>query len=262
MRKRPYKTAVVLPDLHAPIHCERSLAAVLRYVRDIWVDELVLLGDFLDFNSISFHNSGKPRLVEGDFLGRDYAIGGLVLDEIIAAARNKNPNARIVLLEGNHEFRVTRLLDSMPQLAGVFEVPVGLELERRGVEWVPSWSEGKLHWLGKLACSHGQYTNKYHAAKMVDVHGCPIVYGHCHDVMDFPKVFRGKDETIAGVSLGCLIDTAKATYLRGNPNNWQHAFGVCSIFPDGKFDLKVTKIFDHRFVGPLNGNVYDGRRAA
>ena len=48
-------------------------------------------------------------------------------------------------------------------------------------------------------------------------------------------------------------------YMRGKPNRWQQAFGVFHFYEDGYFQPMTIPIFKHRFVGPTDGKVYDGR---
>lgn len=253
---RAYKMVLVLPDLHVPFHDARSLAAVLDYAADERWDECVLLGDFLDLNCISAHNTGKPRLVEGQSLGADYDTGRAVLDSILKAVRRKHDGCKVVLLEGNHEQRVDRLLDANPVLAGVVEVQRGLGLRERGVKWVKSWSRGELYRVGNAHFHHGLYTNIHHAKKTVEAFGVPIYYGHTHDIQGYSKVLRGRDLTIEGASLGCLCEYEQQ-YLRGGPSRWQQAVTVFRVFPDGYFQRETTAIFKHRFVGVTNGKVYN-----
>ncbi len=258
-RLRSYKAVLVLPDMHVPFHDRKTTAAVLEYAADEWWDECVLIGDFLDLNCISTHNTGKPRLVEGQSLGDDYAQGGAVLDAIVKAVRRKNVGCDITYLEGNHEQRVERLLDCNPVLAEVVEVPRGLELKRRGIKWVRSWSRGDVHRIGNAHFHHGLYTNLHHAKKTVEAFGVPIYYGHTHDIQGYSKVLRGRDHTIEGASLGCLCNYEQS-YKRGGPDRWQQSISVFQVFPDGYFQRCTTAIFKHRIIGPTNGKVYDGRK--
>jgi len=266
MTPPPYRTVLVIPDLHArPAsrrslegHDSRSLAAVLKYAAALHLDQCVILGDFLDYNSVSSHNTGKPQLVEGEDLDQDNELGRALLDDICRAVRRKRDSCDVIYLEGNHEFRCTRLLQAQPQLGRWVLPRNGLELKERGIKWVPSWSEGKLHNVGNAYFTHGQYTNLHHAKKHVEHYGVPIYYGHTHDVQTYSKVLHGRDMTIEGASLGCLLNYEQG-YMRGAPDKWQQAITVFQVFPDGYFQRLTAAIFKHRFVGPTNGRVYDGR---
>lgn len=248
---RPCRFVGVLPDIHVPLHDEKSLGAVCDYAADVWWDEVVILGDFLDMDFASKFAEGMVRQRAGKTFRKDADAGQHVLDQILAAFRKKNKNAAATLLEGNHEYRIQRVLDANPEYEGLIEVPELLRLSERGVKWVPFWSTGEMYRTGKLRYIHGRWTNKYHAQKHVDMMGCNVAYGHTHDVQQFSKELMGDDKTTSAWSLGCLC-LYKQPYLRGAPTRWQHAFGEAWVMPNGYFNLHVTRIFQHSFIGLRN----------
>lgn len=247
-RNQKIRKVIILPDMHVPFHDQQTLKAVEKFMASQTWDEYVNLGDLMDFDYLSKFNAGMLRLLEGRRIQEDYELAGEILDRHAKILRSKNPDCKMTLEEGNHDFRAVTLLDKMPQFVGLLEVPVGLRLKERGINWVQSWSKGELYKIGKMYFSHGNYINQYHAKKMVDSYGVNICYGHTHDVMSISKVNQGKDRTIEGCSLGCLC--LPQPYMRGRPDRWQQAFGVAYVQPDGHFTLYVVKIFNHKFVGP------------
>lgn len=255
--KNKVRNVLALPDLHAPYHDEKTVRAVLKYAADEWWDVVVLLGDVLDMDAVSFWEADKPRLSAHKRLKDDYDAGNEILDRIVGSVRRKNLACSIYYLEGNHEYRIQRQLDKYPIYEGLVEVPVQLRLKERGVRWVKSFSEGRVLRIGKAGFIHGDRCNKYHANSNVEAYGT-IFTGHTHDVMEIPKIFKGRDRTWCGKSLGCLCDY-ELQYMRGRPQKWQQAIGTFRVFPDGFFDEQTAKIFKHRFHGPTNGKLYDGR---
>ncbi len=83
----------------------------------------------------------------------------------------------MVLLEGNHEYRVTRYINAHPELEGLIEVDKVLNLTERRIDWVQSWSKGELFNLGNCSFHHGLFCNDHHAKKMVTRFGRNILYG-------------------------------------------------------------------------------------
>ncbi len=240
---------IVLSDMQIPYQDERTLSVVERYIADYKWDELIWIGDFMDFDYLSSFNEDSPRKVEGKRMANDYRYAGLIMDRQIAAASKKNSDCKFTLLEGNHEYRVEKAIDKAPMLEGWVEVPTGLKLAERGVHWVKSWSKGKEYKIGKAVFIHGQYTNKYHASKMVDAYGTNIFYGHTHDVMCMPKVTKGDHKTRVGQSLGCLCEYNQS-YMKGKPSNWQQAFGVFYFRPNGKFNHYIIQVDNSTFTSP------------
>lgn|SRR3990167_8627936 len=245
---------MILPDMQVPYQDDASLASVEKYMALHRFDELLYLGDFLDFDVISHFNKEKPRKTEGARIIKDYQIANKILDRHQKIIKKNNPNAKFTLLEGNHEERIERYINEHPELEGMLEVEIGLHLAERGFNWVRCWSEGDIYKIGKAYFTHGLYTNQYHAAKMVNAFGTNIFYGHTHDIQFFPKVLRGKNRTLEGGSLGCLCEY-DLSYVKGNPTNWQQAFSIMHVLPSGYFNLYITKIFNSSFVGP-DGKFY------
>jgi hypothetical protein len=255
----PYKTGVVLPDLHVPKHDAVTLAAVEKYITDERWDYLINLGDFMDWPFLHVRSKEKLREVEGERLMEHYDVGSEILDRHVKASRRKNDNCEFILLEGNHDYRIEVLIDANPTLEGLLEPERVLEFDKLGIKYVRSWSKNELFNIGNAHFHHGLYHNKYHAAKMAAVFDVPIFYGHLHDTQEYSEIKQGADKTIAAQSMGCLCKYEQA-YLRGRPTRWQQAFGVFWFFPDGYFQHSVVKIFKNRFVGPTNGELYDGKQ--
>jgi predicted phosphodiesterase len=245
---------LVIPDVHVPSEDKLSMRALERYMADHKWDEIIYLGDFMDLNVISSHNANNLRAVMGQSLAKDYAAGNAILDRHQALC----PGAKFVYLEGNHEFRTERYINARPEMEGLCEVPIRLNLEQRGILWVPSWSEGAVYSKGKANYSHGLYCCKNHARKHVEAFGGNLFYGHTHDVELCSKVFYGENTTVVAQSLGCMC-TYGQSYLKGRPTNWQQAFATFNFRPDGYFNYFVTMLFNNAFVSP-EGVFYDGKK--
>lgn len=250
------KAVVVLPDLQVPFHSVRSLKAVLKYVSNHKWDELIQIGDLMDFNAISTHDREDARGLEGLRLKEHYKITNKVLDDICKAARNKNKKTKITVIQGNHDYRIERYINENPVIEGMIEPEKRLHLEGRGIKFVKFWEKGHVHKIGNATFIHGLYTNDHHAKKTVNAFGTNVFYGHTHDVQTYSQVLRGKDKTIVGQSLGCLCEYEQH-YMKGKPTRWQKAFGIFYFFPDGHFTYYVPRIFNHRFACPSK-RIYKG----
>lgn len=254
---------IVLPDTQIPFEDHRTLAAVEQFMKDTQASDepftgWLQLGDLLDFDELSRYHTGEEGSVATE-LHDSYEAGNRFLDRHQAIMRAGCKNARFVLLEGNHDFRAyqSSLKDEFKKFRGYLNYKKMLKLDERKIKWVRSWKDGDDFVLGKAHFTHGLYTNQYHANKMALRWGEPIYYGHLHDVMEMPVVQRGHDRTIVGKSLGCLCNYDQS-YLKGHPTNWQQAFAIFYIFPDGYFTEHTIRIFKHRFYA--YGKAYDGAK--
>ncbi len=110
------RKAFILPDVHHPF-AGKAYDLALKVAEDIggW-DELVLLGDFCDFYSISSHakDPSVDRLLRDEIEECNKALD--VLEGIFDCSR--------VYLEGNHEARLNKFLAR--QAGELFGVPVAV----------------------------------------------------------------------------------------------------------------------------------------
>lgn len=243
------KSAIVIPDLQLPFADTRSLAAVEEYMADHKWDYYINLGDFLDYFCISRFNAEKPGILEGKTILEELKSGVRVFERHCSIIRKNNPNAKLIFLEGNHEYRATDFTHRFPHLRGIIEPVHVLPFKKWKAEYIPSWSLGKAYQIGKAYFTHGQYTNQHHAKKMVEAYEENIFYGHVHDCNSYNKTSKGTGRTKVGQAMGCLCEyPADADYTKGWPKNWQQAFGVFYFFPSGHFTYNLIRIFDHRFI--------------
>ncbi len=222
-----------------------TLRAVERYARDHSWDEVIQIGDFMDLDCLSSHNSGKPKLVEGRRLQLDYDHANRWLDRWQRATEG----AKWTILEGNHDYRATLYAQAFPAMEGKVEVPVNLDLKGRGIRWVSFWSRGEIYRVGNAHFGHGRHTNEFHAKKHLLEYGVCFFYGHTHACQEYSTTTWGNDKTICAKSIGCLCRYDQP-YMQGRPSKWQQAFSVLHTQPNGFFNDYVVKIFDSSFISP------------
>lgn len=246
----------VCTDVHRPYHDPLTERAVNAYLRDNgpwhgWIN----LGDLVDFCEISSYVVGKPGDVEGT-VEESFLSANAYLDEQEELVRGTNPNAKMVLIEGNHEHRVLDYLAKHPELKGSLEVPKNLRLSARHIKWIPYASTYEDYTKGNATFIHGYRATINHAKLTVAEYGSSVYYGHTHDVQECSLVQKGRDKVIVGKSLGCLC-LPEQRYMGKKPSKWQQAFAVFYFFPDGYYTEHTVRIFKNRFVAP-EGKVYDG----
>ena len=245
------ETWIVIPDIHTSVsreHDELSLGAVEQFMASKRFDGYLNLGDLLDFVIISSHNIGNLREVEGGRIFEEYKIADSILTRHEQIIRGNNPNARMVYLEGNHEYRIERYLNVRPELEGMLEVDKCLHLKEHRIDWVRSWSRGELFQLGNCFFHHGLYCNDHHAKKMVQRFTKNILYGHCHDLQIYTSYGVPADNVLIGASLGCLCKIPQR-YLRGGPTRWMQAITIFQFEPaTGHFTFNPIRINNHKLI--------------
>jgi predicted phosphodiesterase len=252
------QTWLVLPDLqwrlHGLGHDERSLKAVLKYASEHRWDGVLQLGDFADWDFISKWTAENARRIEGQRFLKEYEGMNKFLDRIQKAARNKNPDAKIVIIQGNHDYRVEVVMDKTPMYEGMLEMETNLKFKERKIEYWKYWEHRKSYKIGKARFIHGLYTNGNHAKTTATQHNHNIYYGHTHDRQLYSKTTEGK--TIHAESLGTL-SKFELSYMGSKPSNWSQAFAIFYFRPNGTFNHYVIDIINHEFTSP-EGKEYKG----
>ena len=243
------KMALILPDIHHPKHNKSCFDAIWKWLKDYGrkLDYLILLGDQMEFETVSFWLKNKKRILEGKRIIKEYRD----FDREILTKLESAVSARCtkVYFLGNHEARVESAIDEDPNLEGYIEVDKNLRLTEREWKIIPL---NKIYRLGKLSLLHGLYWNKYHAAKTVDECGTSVLYGHVHDLQEYTKVSL-VNEVHKGKSIGCLCDT-NPDWKSGKPNRWVNAFSVIYIYEGGYFNEYTINIVKGKFI--WNGKLY------
>ena len=250
-------TAVVIADHQIPYHDTDAIEALNKYIHAVKPDEIVINGDFMDFPMLStkFRRNHTTR----------YALQQH-LDEgkyVLKSHRKAAPNAKITLLEGNHELRLRSFVEEQadalePLLDTALSVESLLGLDEYGVDWIPGWDTGKAIWeRDGLMITHGSWHSKSSAAKSHLAYYGSTIFAHIHrptiaaetDFFGVPKIAR---------SVGCLCNIAgdnqppRAGTTPGS--DWVQGFAVVH-FGDTRYQVHSMDIIKGEIIG-LNGKTY------
>lgn len=222
-KKEGLKKVLLLADVHleADIPVSNAYKLMKQFAQYIKPDLVVIMGDFINFDTISKFNIDKPRIVENKRLAKDIALANEELDFWCNLADE------VVYIEGNHEFRLQHYLDKNPSLEGLLDLPLMLKFnERKNLTFVEINLEYQIY-NTKLYVVHGAYHNIYHTKKHLDTYNLPhLVYGHLHHKQVHTKTTRTTNYTCE--SLGCLCDL-NPMYLRNKPSKFQNGFGFAYV---------------------------------
>ena len=237
---RPFKIKaeriLALSDVHVPYHHYAGLQMALEYGVKKDVDHILLLGDFMDFYSISRWEKDPEQRDFGDEIHR----GKMVLQNI----RDGFPDAKITYMHGNHEDRYLRYMRvRAPDLLGLEVVSIEnlLSLDYFGIDVVET---GRYIEMGKLCAIHGHEFggsgSPVNAARGLFLKGLECcMCGHWHRTSQHTEPSM-KGRVVATYGLGCLCDL-HPEYAR--LNKWNLGFGFIELHgPD--FEVHNLRIQD------------------
>lgn len=220
---------LVIADVHAPYHEREPLLTALEYGYKNGIDGLLILGDMMDFFSLSFWEK-DPRK-------RDFPMELEICRGILKTISDGFPGVKKRYKIGNHEERYERYLQvKAPELLGVdyLEFSKLTHCEKYDFEVI---GDRKIVKIATLNLVHGHEFGRsvfspVNPARGLFMRGkAHCLGGHHHQPSHHPEPdMNGK--IIGCWSIGCLCDL-HPQYLP--INKWQHGFGIVERLGDDEF---------------------------
>ena len=252
---------VVVGDQQAPFHDKGLHELFCGWLKENAPDELVSLGDTVDFPTISRHKPDPENAAEvneciqsGYDLLRDY--------------RASAPTTRMRKLAGNHDERLRNFLLERHRTVSLYGVkqadtPEGKGEQALGPKFLMRLDELKIEYVDpegpydlaqinlspKLAVRHGWIARKGSGTSALDTleHlGYSVIVGHTHRqslVYKTTHDIDGAPTTLTAAEAGCMcrvnqmpIDGRRWPNYSPVPD-WQQGFSTVTIHPDGLFRI-------------------------
>jgi len=232
---------LLLADAHFPFVDPATWQIVQWACRDLRPTGLVIMGDWVDFGTITTHEKSEAaaKLTLLDELeSGDRALD--ILDECAGSAWFRK------FLRGNHEWRVDRFLASKecaPALRKLVpSVEKGLHLRERGFEYVADKPAtfGTDHLF-----IHGHFFSKHHASRHLEALWGSTVYGHTHMPQQFTHStpLGAPDRRVAvATGLPTMRDLMRDWHEEKRVHTWVNGFGVMEFSKDHAFAHNVYVI--------------------
>jgi predicted MPP superfamily phosphohydrolase len=215
------RKALIIPDTHRPFYSRKAYALMLEVASFIQPDEIVLLGDYADFYSVSAHGNKDPRLP------------AMLQDEVQSVRSGLDeldklfPKAKKVYLEGNHEFRLERYLcNQAPELFGLTSCRELFEINKRPLWQYQDYSGTQAYRvLGtNLIARHTPLAGN--AATGLRRAGQSYIHGHTHQISEVHSVDLA-GQSIVALCPGWLGDArSRAFAYMPSPPQWQMGFAI------------------------------------
>lgn len=242
-------TYLVLGCAHVPGHNVSLINGVTKLISELRdLKGLILLGDFLDCNSLSGHDRGRFTAL-GLNLSQEYEIGNEVLDQL---TKPLPKSAEKIYFYGNHEDRYNRYMADMQNAKTPITSPEqGLKLKERGFTTFTNWNSDYITLGEHLDLIHGQYYNTHCAKQHIDKFRGSIMFAHTHRVQSYVE------GSTAGFNIGWAGDINSPLFNyadRGMKKQWQNGFSLVTIDEVGNY--YVQQIFHHNNKFYYNGKAF------
>ena len=211
-----------------------------KLARDLKPDTIVCMGDFSSLDSLSSYDKGKKSF-EGRRYKKDIDHAHDALEKFNKGLNGRR--SRKVMLLGNHEDRIDRIVDETPELDGTISTK-DLKFKEFGWE-VFAYQE-------PVAIDGVHYCHNYPTGIM----GKPIsgdniarslllknkvssTVGHCH-LFDYSMCTIPSGRKVLGLSAGCYLHH-KEDYARNTQRLWWSGLIVKRNVRQGEYDIETIE---------------------
>ncbi len=226
---RDHECAVIVSDLHHPVHDRRAWACALEAIRLLKPTIVICAGDMLDLESASSHEAkalgGTKR--HDDLVAALEAEAAAALRDVIRPLIEAAGGAAISWIDGNHERRAEKALAKHGLDKSVMLHKL-LKLSDFGINYLgdPGATVDVLGWLvehgdARASGGGGLYAARWRAL----AYQRNVIFGHLHGISR--NAVPSADGPVLGVGNGCLCDIARAREWAGTSRHrWQHGLTV------------------------------------
>lgn len=231
------KTTLVIPDVQYPYHDSLALAKLIKVAKDHQPDQIVQIGDGIDFPTVS--RWAKDTALEYEQTLQDHIDG--FRKDVLVPLREAAPAADLVWLEGNHDLRMKDFVKKYAAPLGnlrALDMPNLFELDE--VDW--RYQRGPLRIATNVLAIHGHESGGYCAsasawdAKFAKRYGSnqSFVFGHTHQPFLLTRSYGydGKVTPRFTMNAGSIMDPVAATYVKDGAVSWVMSFAW--LTDDGK----------------------------
>lgn len=223
----------IVSDIQYPFHARKEVKAVVRAIGEAQPDEVVLIGDCLDFPQPSRWNKDT----RGEFEGSIFEDCQGFQERFLQPLREVY-GGKLGMHEGNHDLRPREYLAKYaPALdrSKAFNIEVLCDFEAFDMELLPAFYEVAPGWisthghLGKISLSRIPGNSALGAAKKF---GKSVVMGHSHKqgLLSHTTGYGGNvSRIVTGMEVGNLMDMKMASYLKLATADWQSGFGILTV---------------------------------
>lgn len=230
-KKFPRQKLLVIGDRHqAPGTETETLYWINSLIKDNDYDRIVIMGDWWDFNSVSFYDKndtigGKMKPV----FKADLDAGAEALDIVLHGVNDKT---ELDFIEGNHEYRIFRYEDSNPEVEGCLTDAYISAIVDRGLRYHEFRSVVMIDGVGFVHVPYGAYGKEIRGKYPETVIGreatCDIIFAHTHRNSYYPSPKLGPRTSVNCLNVGCsLADGHVEPYARHSLTGWK--YGVCEV---------------------------------
>jgi len=226
---------LVVGDAHVAQDQNVSRADLLgKVIKELKPKKVVFIGDFMSFDSFSAWDKDKRKLMEGRRYEKEIAKGQEFIYRMKKNAGRNYPE--YVFVEGNHENRVERYLETKPELIGAFDYRKDLGIENW--EFVPFKEYTYIMGIGythiPISEAGKPIGGQYVTQKALSLHQGSTIFGHTHKLQTSSLHRHGAAHLSQALNVGCFFEHVDE-YALGSVTSYWRGLVYIDHYKEGRF---------------------------
>ena len=211
-----------------------------KLARDLKPDTIICMGDFSSMDSLSSYDKGKKSF-EGRRYKKDIDHAHDALEKFNKGLNGRR--SRKVMLLGNHEDRIDRIVDETPELDGTISTK-DLKFKEFGWEVItyqePVANDGVHYCHNYPTGIMGKPISGDNIARSLLLKNkVSSTVGHCH-LFDYSMCTIPTGRKVLGLSAGCYLHH-KEDYARNTQRLWWSGLIVKRNVKQGEYDIETIE---------------------
>lgn len=225
-----------------------------EFIIDKKPDHIVFMGDFLTLSCLSGWDKDKRMKMEGKRYKKEIDKANQALDIIFypmiemqdRQRKNKDKIYRpeIIYINGNHENRLDRYLESDPTFEGLVSIEKDLKLKERGIKFIPY---REYYYINDIAFTHIPFNKAKEASgvnitrKVSHLMFGSVVFAHVHS-MEYECYKRhGQNDLQQILTTGCFFEKHE-DYIHGRITEYWKGLVLLDSWKPGRFDVEMFSL--------------------
>jgi hypothetical protein len=247
-KKQAREHHLIIPDSHSRPGIPNTRFTILgNYIVSAAPTKLINLGDMNDAHSLSGFDIGKKSF-EGRRYSKDVAHFRDAQNKLFHPIGLSDIDPMEThFLQGNHEERVDRAVNSDPKLEG----SIGMEDLNLNSYWQYYYPLKDIALIDGIAYAHYMTAGNAdralsglnHAKSLIDKKHMSCVVGHSH-MLDFSQSVTGEGKRLFGIVAGCWLDNNQVEdwVAKNVQQNWWRGITEIFISQEGSYSFKFTSM--------------------
>lgn len=237
---------LVVGDVHvAPDQNLRRATWLGRHIEATKPSRVVIIGDFLSFDSLSAWDKDKRKSMELRRYQKDVNSGKKFIEMMYDEIKpDTAKNTDFIFVEGNHEDRLWRYIERDPTFDGAVNYMRDMNAPKnwKFIKYKDSYVYKGVHFTHVPIMENGKpVSGKYVCQRALDVYGAPIVFGHTHKFNVSAVHRKGQPHLQMSVNVGCYFEHIDE-YAQGSQTSYWRGLVELTHYKQCGFDINAIRL--------------------